>query len=131
MARVVMDAASLPASGSERQYENIASPAATGVRYVRFRSSDAARRRGSVPSLFTAGMRDEDAQARATSSITIAVASASAPAPPYSTGMCGAWKSEARNASYDALGNSPLSSASAAFGATRASQTSRTAARMA
>ena len=33
-------------------------------------------------------------------------------------------------ASYEALGNSALSSASAAFGATRASQTSRTAARM-
>ncbi len=31
-ARVVIDTASLPASGSERQYENIASPAATGVR---------------------------------------------------------------------------------------------------
>ena len=75
-------------------------------------------------------MSEDDAQTRATSSMTIAVARASAPAPPYSTGMCGAWKSEARNASYDALGNSPLSSASAAFGATRASQTSRTAARM-
>src|SRR6185295_17062902 len=86
---------------------------------------------GMVPSLLTAGISDEDAQTRATSSITIAVASASAPAPPYSTGMCGAWKSDARSASYDALGNSPLSSASAACGATRASQTSRTAARIA
>ncbi len=52
-----------------------------------------------MPSLFTAGISEEDAQARATSSITIAVASASAPAPPYSTGMCGAWKSAARRAS--------------------------------
>src|SRR4051794_18819429 len=85
---------------------------------------------GNVPSLFTDGISEEDAQARATSSMTIAVASASAPAPPYSTGMCGAWKSEARSASYEALGNSPVSSASAACGATRASQTSRTASRI-
>jgi hypothetical protein len=52
-----------------------------------------------VPSLLTAGISDDDAQARATSSITMAVARASAPAPPYSTGMCGAWKSEERRAS--------------------------------
>ena len=37
---------------------------------------------GTVPSLFTAGMSDDDAQARATSSMTMTVASASAPAPP-------------------------------------------------
>ena len=84
-----------------------------------------------MPSLFTAGISDEAAHARATSSITIAVARASAPAPPYSTGTCGAWKSEARSASYDACGNSLRSSAAAAFGATFASHTSRTAARMA
>ena len=83
-----------------------------------------------MPSLLTAGISEELAQARATSSMTIAVARASAPAPPYSAGMCGAWKSDDRSASYDALGNSPVSSASAAFGATRASHTSRTAARM-
>ena len=94
------------------------------------RSSEAAISSGIVPSLLTAGISDDDPQARATSSITMAVARASAPAPPYSTGMCGAWKSLERKASYDALGNSPVSSASAAFGATRASQTSRTAARM-
>jgi hypothetical protein len=129
-ARVVIDTASLPASGSDRQYENMASPAATGGRYLRLTSSLAASSSGMVPSLLTAGIRLDEAQARATSSITIAVASASAPAPPYSAGMCGAWKSEERSASYEALGNSPLSSASAAFGATRASQTSRTAARM-
>ena len=61
--------------------------------------------------------------------MTIAVANASAPTPAYSSGMCGAWKSAATNASKDALGNSANSSASAAFGATFSSHTSRTAAR--
>ena len=37
---------------------------------------------GTVPSLLTAGIREEVAQARATSSMTMAVAIASAPAPP-------------------------------------------------
>jgi hypothetical protein len=81
--------------------------------------------------LLTAGINDEEAQARAISSITMAVASASAPAPPYSTGMCGAWKSDARSASYEAWGNTPVSSAAAAFGATLSSQTARTASRIA
>ena len=62
-------------------------------------SAEPASSSGMVPSLFTAGISEDEAQARATSSITIAVASASAPAPPYSVGMCGAWKSEARSAS--------------------------------
>src|SRR4051794_26792274 len=108
-----MAAASLPASGSERQYENIPSPRATGSRYRRLSSSDPASISGIVPSLFTAGMSDEDAQTRATSSMTIAVATASAPAPPYSVGMWGAWKSEDRSASYEARGNSLFSSAAA------------------
>ena len=67
---------------------------------------------GSEPSLFTAGISEVEAQARATSSITITVASASAPAPPYCSGMCGAWKSDALSASYDAFGNSASSSTS-------------------
>jgi hypothetical protein len=45
-------------------------------------SSEAASSSGTVPSLFTAGISDDEAQARATSSMTIAVATASAPAPP-------------------------------------------------
>ncbi len=69
-------------------------------------SSDPASSSGSEPSLFTAGISEVEAQARATSSITITVASASAPAPPYCSGMCGAWKSAAFSASYDAFGNS-------------------------
>ena len=35
-----------------------------------------------MPSLFTAGIREDEAHARATSSITMAVAMASAPDPP-------------------------------------------------
>ena len=41
----------------------------------------------SVPSLFTAGISDDDAQTRATSSITMHVATASAPWPSYSSGI--------------------------------------------
>ena len=52
-----------------------------------------------VPSLLTAGMSDAEASTRATSSITMQVASASAPTPSYSSGMCGAKKSEATRAS--------------------------------
>lgn len=88
-ARVRIAAASLPASASDRQYENTASPRATGGRYRPHSSTDRASSSGTVPSLFTAGMSDEEAHARATSSITMAVASASAPTPPKATGMCG------------------------------------------
>lgn len=77
-----MPAASEPASGSDRQYENIASPWASGRRYFCFSSSEPDRTTGSEPSLFTAGISDEEAQTRATSSMTITVARASAPAPP-------------------------------------------------
>src|SRR4051794_35185248 len=63
--------------------------------------------------------------------MTMHVASASAPAPPYSSGMCGAWKSLRTSASYDARGNSAFSSASAAFGAILSSASSRTASRSA
>ena len=98
-ARVVMAAVSLPASRSDRPYENIASPAATGVRYRFFMSSDAASSNGMVPSLLTAGISELEAHARATSSMTMHVASASAPTPPYSSGMCGAWKSDFTSAS--------------------------------
>ncbi|GAA3302990.1 hypothetical protein GCM10020295_50380 [Streptomyces cinereospinus] len=58
------------------------SPLASGVRYFFFSSSEPDRITGREPSLFTAGMREEEAHTRATSSITSTVASASAPAPP-------------------------------------------------
>ena len=126
-----MPAASLPASGSDRQYENIDSPLATFGRYARLSSEEADSSSGIVPSLLTAGISDDEAQARATSSMTIAVASASAPAPSYSSGTCAAWKSEATNASYASCGNRACASTSAAAGATLASHTARTASRTA
>jgi hypothetical protein len=72
-------------------------------------------------------MRDEDAHTRATSSTTIAEATASAPTPPYSSGTCGAWKSEATRASYASWGNEAVRSTSAAYGAILFSATARTA----
>ena len=59
---------------------------------------------GIEPSLFTAGISDDDAQTRATSSITITVLTASAPAPPYSSGMCTALKPEAVRAFWASIG---------------------------
>ena len=79
-----------------------------------------------VPSLFTAGMSEDDAQARATCSMTIAVAIASAPAPPYASGMCTACRSALTSASYTSHGNSPVRSTSAARGAILSSARART-----
>ena len=84
-----------------------------------------------VPSLLTAGMSELEAHARATSSMTRHVARASAPTPPYSSGMCGAWKSPLTSASYAACGNSAFSSTSAAYGAILSVARSRTASRRA
>ena len=105
---------SLPASRSDRPYENAASPLATAGRYRALSSSEPASSKGIVPSLLTPGMREDEAQTRATSSITMQVDNASAPTPPYSSGMCGAWKSPATKASYASCGNRALSSTSAA-----------------
>ncbi|CAM5450230.1 hypothetical protein STENM223S_04274 [Streptomyces tendae] len=128
-ARVFMPAASEPASGSDRQYENIASPRARGAMYFFFSASEPERMTGSEPSLFTAGMREEDAQTRATSSITMTVASASAPAPPYSSGTCTACRSFAVSASRASRGKRASSSTAAACGAIFASASERTASR--
>ncbi len=128
-ALVFMPAASEPASGSERQYENIASPLASGVRYFFFSSSPPERITGREPSLFTAGMREEETQARATSSITMTVARASAPAPPYSSGTCTACRSFATRASSASWGNRASSSTAVANGAIFASTSERTASR--
>src|SRR5918993_3357665 len=78
-ARVLIAAASEPASRSLSAYENIASPAATGGSTWRLSSAEPDSSTGVVPSLLTAGISDEDAHTRATSSITSAVASESAP----------------------------------------------------
>ena len=70
----------------------------------RLRSSDPDSRMGMEPSLFTAGMSDDEAQTRATSSITMTVATASAPAPPYSSGTCTALMPAATNAFWASIG---------------------------
>ena len=79
-----------------------------------------------MPSLFTAGISEEDAQARATSSMRMQVASASAPAPPYSSGMWIAAMSAACRASCASCGNRASSSTSAANGAILLSTRART-----
>ena len=84
---------------------------------------------GIEPSLFTAGMSDDDAQTRATSSITMQAAIESAPAPSYSSGMCTAWKPALVSASRASAGNRAWSSTSAAYGAMRSSASCRTASR--
>jgi hypothetical protein len=126
-ARVRIDAASDPASRSDRAYENIASPAATGGSTWPFSPAEPASSSGVVPSLVTSGMSEDDAQALATSSMTIAPATASAPVPPYSSGMCTACRSALRSASYTSHGNSPVASTSAARGAILSAASCRTA----
>src|SRR5439155_6826516 len=78
-ARVRIDAASLPASRSESAYEAIASPDASDGNTCFFSSSEPRRISPMVPSLFTAGINDDDAHTRATSSMTMHVATESAP----------------------------------------------------
>ncbi len=82
----------------------MASPAAIEGSTCFFSSSDAASMIGTVASLFTAGINEEDAQTRATSSITMQAATASAPSPPYSSGMCTAWKPDRVNAACASVG---------------------------
>ena len=106
-------------------------PSARGRRYFCLRSSDPARISGVLPSLLAPGISEEEAHTRATSSTTMAEATASAPTPPYSSGTCGAWKSEATRASYAACGNEAVRSTSAAYGAILFSATARTASRRA
>src|SRR6201990_650353 len=95
----------------------MAAPLATGGRNCRLTSSEPESRTGTVPSLFTAGISDDDPQTRATSSITITVASASAPSPPYASGMCTACRPAPVSASSASCGNRDFSSTSAAAGA--------------
>ena len=86
---------------------------------------------GIEPSLFTAGISDDEPQTRATSSITITVATASAPAPSYSSGMCTAWNPAAVSAFCASIGYRSRSSTSAACGAISCSAMSRIASRIA
>ena len=79
LARVRIDAASLPASRSLNAYDAIAPSEASVGNTCFFRSSEPCRRRPMVPSLFTAGINEAEASTRATSSITMQAATESAP----------------------------------------------------
>ena len=85
-ARIVIEATSLPASASDRQYDPCDSPLATRGRYVRLSSSVPKLVIGSVDSFEISSMRLVDAHTRASSSAAIAWVTRSAPAPPCSTG---------------------------------------------
>src|ERR1700761_6192937 len=80
-ARVRMLAGSDPASRSDSAYDAIAPLTMSGSTWC-LRSSQPARMSPMVPSLFTAGISDEEQQPRATSSTTMHVATPSAPCPP-------------------------------------------------
>ena len=82
-----------------------------------------------MPSLFTAGISDDDAHTRATSSITMQVATESAPWPPYSSGMCTAENPDSLSALSASSGKRGFSSTSAAYGAISFSHRSRSTAR--
>ena len=83
---MVIEATSLPASASDRQYEPCDSPLATRGRYSRLSSSLAKLVIGSVDSFEISSIKLVDAHTRASSSAAIACVTRSAPAPPYSTG---------------------------------------------
>ena len=89
VAFVRSDAASEPASDSERQYEK-PFPCANGVSQRFFCSAVPPKISGIEPNLFTAGISEEDPQTRATSSMIRTTARASAPSPPNSVGTCAA-----------------------------------------
>ena len=127
-ARVRMAAASDPASRSDRAYEAIA-PSAIPGRTCCLRSSPPARIRPIVPSLFTAGISEDEPHTRATSSMTMHAATESAPCPPYSSGTWTALKPEALSASSASCGNRSFSSTSAACGSISFSERARIAAR--
>ena len=82
-----------------------------------------------VPSLFTAGISDDEPQTRATSSITMQVATESAPWPSYASGTCIALKPAAFRASRASSGKRAFSSTSSAYGAISFSESARIAAR--
>ena len=102
------------------------SPAASFVRYRVLSSSEPDRITGMEPSLFTAGISEDEPHTRATSSMTMHVASASAPWPPYSSGTWTAASPAPRSASCASRGNRPCSSTSAANGAIFCSHSART-----
>src|SRR5262245_18651854 len=86
MARVLMFATSLPASGSERQYLPWNSPDATRGTYRSWSSELPCLRIGVIASFEMMTNNDEDAQTRATSSTSRANVNVSAPSPPNDSG---------------------------------------------
>ena len=79
-ARVRIEAASDPASRSNSAYDAIP-PLTRSGSTLDLSSSEPLRIRPMVPSLFTAGISEEEPQTRATSSMTMQVATESAPWP--------------------------------------------------
>ena len=118
-------AASDPASDSDKQYEKPSPLAKRGSQRF-FCSSLPPSSKGTEPSLFTAGMSDEDPHTRATSSIMITAASASAPSPPNSVGTCAAYKPFFTSAAFASLGKRCSSSTACANGAISFSASART-----
>src|SRR5690606_10552928 len=98
LARVRIDAASEPASRSDRAYDAI-SPFTMSGRTLDFSSSEPRRIRPMVPSLLTAGISDDEPQTRATSSMTMQAAMESAPWPPNCSGTWMALKPDLLRAS--------------------------------
>ena len=127
-ALVLSAEASEPASDSDKQYEKPAPLASCGNQRS-FCSLLPPKISGNEPSLFTAGISDEDAHTRATSSIIITTASASAPSPPNSVGTCAALKPALRSAVAASCGKRWSSSTAAACGAISFSARERTLAR--
>ena len=103
VARVRIAAACAPASRSGSAYD-ASCPFAMSGSTLCFSSSELSRIRAIVPSLFAAGISDEDPRTRATSSITMQVATESAPWPPYASGTWIALKPDALSATRAAQG---------------------------
>ena len=85
-ARVVIEATSLPASGSLSPYAPCDVPAQIFGRYVDFIHSEPKLITGSIASLLTRNARLVEAHTRASSSAAIAWSTSDAPEPPYSSG---------------------------------------------
>src|ERR1700754_2968552 len=129
LARVRIDAASLPASRSDNAYDATAAPDAIDGSTCFLSSSERRSSMPIVPSLLQIGISDDDAQTRATSSMTMQAAIESPPCPPYSSGMWIAAKPDDVSAARASSVYRAFSSTSAAYGAISFSQRSRSTAR--
>src|SRR5918911_2107148 len=123
-------AESEPERGWVSAYAHSHSPPARRGRYCSFCASVPASLRPSEPSSCTARMRPLVAQTFETSSIATSVSSALAPRPPYSSSNMIPNRSCSRKSSTTSHGNSALLSISAARGAIRSRERSRTRSRI-